>query len=150
MGGIVALLMAPEDGDHRIVIFIAVTVASDIGGYFAGTFFGRHRLAPAISPKKTWEGAAGSVLACMLIGAWLLWWLLDDGALWHGLVIGAAAAAIAIIGDLIESMLKRDLGIKDMGNLLPEHGGILDRIDSLVATAPVVWLLLEVFVPSTH
>jgi phosphatidate cytidylyltransferase len=148
MGGVVALLMAPGDGDHRIVIFIAVTVASDIGGYFAGTFFGRHRLAPAISPKKTWEGAAGSALACMLVGAWLVGWLLDDGALWHGLVIGAAAAVVAITGDLIESMLKRDLGIKDMGALLPEHGGVLDRIDSLVATAPVVWLLLEVLVPS--
>jgi CDP-diglyceride synthetase len=150
MGGIVALLMAPEDGDHRTVIFVAVTVASDIGGYFAGTFFGRHKLAPTISPKKTWEGVTGSALACMLVGAWLVWWLLDDGALWQGVIVGAAAVVIATAGDLIVSMLKRDLGIKDMGNLLPGHGGVMDRLDSLVATAPVVWLLLEVFVPSSH
>jgi len=150
MGGIVALLIAPEDGDHRIVIFIAVTIASDIGGYFAGTFFGRHKLAPAISPKKTWEGVTGSALACMLVGAWLVWWLLDGGALWHGVVIGAAAVVTATAGDLIVSMLKRDLGIKDMGSLLPGHGGVMDRLDSLVATAPVVWLLVEVFVPSSQ
>ncbi|MFB4316760.1 phosphatidate cytidylyltransferase [Actinomadura sp. 21ATH] len=148
MGGIVALLMAPGDGDHRIVIFIAVTVASDIGGYFAGTFLGRHKLAPSISPKKTWEGVTGSALTCMLVGAGLMWWLLEDGQVWHGVVIGAAAVVTATVGDLIESMLKRDLGIKDMGTLLPEHGGVMDRLDSLVATAPVVWLLLEVFVPS--
>ncbi|MFF5259270.1 phosphatidate cytidylyltransferase [Actinomadura viridis] len=149
IGGIVALLMAPADGDHRIVIFISVTVASDIGGFFAGTFFGRHKLAPAISPKKTWEGVTGSAVTCMLVGAWLLRWLLDDGAVWHGIVIGAAAVVTATIGDLIESMLKRDLGIKDMGTLLPEHGGVMDRLDSLLATAPVVWLLLELFVPPT-
>jgi phosphatidate cytidylyltransferase len=147
MGGIVALLMAPEDGDHRTVIFISVTVASDIGGYFAGAFLGRHKLAPSISPKKTWEGVTGSVLACMLVGAWLMWWLLD-GAPWQGVLVGAAAVVTATVGDLIVSMLKRDLGIKDMGTLLPEHGGVMDRLDSLVATAPVVWLLLEVFVPS--
>ncbi|WP_352231312.1 phosphatidate cytidylyltransferase [Actinomadura sp. NBRC 104412] len=150
MGGIVALLIAPGDGDHRIVIFIAVTIASDIGGYFAGTFFGRHKLAPTISPKKTWEGVTGSALACMLVGAWLVWWLLDGGAVWHGVVIGAAAVVTATAGDLIVSMLKRDLGIKDMGSLLPGHGGVMDRLDSLVATAPVVWLLLEVFVPSSQ
>jgi phosphatidate cytidylyltransferase len=148
MGGIVALLMAPDDGHHRIVIFISVTVASDIGGFFAGTFFGRHKLAPAISPKKTWEGVTGSALACMLVGVWLMWWLLDDGAWWHGVLIGAAAVVTATVGDLIESMLKRDLGIKDMGSLLPEHGGVMDRLDSLLATAPVVWLLLELFTPS--
>ncbi|GAA2457240.1 hypothetical protein GCM10010191_91210 [Actinomadura vinacea] len=149
MGGIVALLMAPDDGDSRIVIFISVTVASDIGGFFAGTFFGRHKLAPSISPKKTWEGVTGSALACMLVGAWLMWWLLDDGTVWHGVLIGATAVFTATVGDLIESMLKRDLGIKDMGSLLPEHGGVMDRLDSLLATAPVVWLLLELFVPST-
>jgi CDP-diglyceride synthetase len=149
MGGIVALLMAPHDGDDRIVIFIATTVASDIGGYFAGTFLGRHKLVPAISPKKTWEGAAGSIITCMLIGGWLVWWLLEDGEVWQGAIIGAAAAVIAIAGDLIVSMIKRDLGLKDMGHLLPGHGGVMDRLDSLIATAPVVWVLLEIFVPAS-
>ncbi|MFD0904709.1 phosphatidate cytidylyltransferase [Actinomadura sediminis] len=148
MGGIVALLMAPDDGDHRIVIFIATTVASDIGGYFAGSFLGKHKMAPTISPKKTWEGFTGSALTCMIVGGWLVWWLLDGGQIWHGVVIGLAAVVTATVGDLIESMVKRDLGIKDMGSLLPGHGGVMDRLDSLVATAPVVWLLLELFVPS--
>ncbi|GLZ11264.1 hypothetical protein Acsp04_14990 [Actinomadura sp. NBRC 104425] len=148
MGGIAALLLRPGDGDDRIVVFIAVTVASDIGGFFAGSFFGRHKLAPSISPKKTWEGVTGSAAACMAVGAWLVWWLLD-GQLWQGAVIGAAAVVTATVGDLVESMIKRDLGIKDMGTLLPEHGGVMDRLDSLIATLPVAWLLLELFVPAT-
>ncbi|WP_084265519.1 phosphatidate cytidylyltransferase [Actinomadura macra] len=148
MGGIVALLMRPGDGDHRIVIFIATTVASDIGGYFAGSFLGKHKMAPTISPKKTWEGFTGSAVTCMLVGGWLVWWLLDGGQVWQGVVVGLAVVVTATVGDLIESMIKRDLGIKDMGTLLPGHGGVMDRLDSLVATAPVVWLLLELFVPS--
>ncbi|TDD67702.1 phosphatidate cytidylyltransferase [Actinomadura rubrisoli] len=148
MGGIVALLMRPDDGDHRTVVFIAVTVASDIGGYFAGSFLGRHKMAPTISPKKTWEGFTGSAVTCMLVGGWLVWWLLDGGQAWQGVLVGLAAVVTATVGDLIESMIKRDLGIKDMGTLLPGHGGVMDRLDSLVATAPVVWLLLELFVPS--
>ncbi|WP_279485191.1 phosphatidate cytidylyltransferase [Actinomadura sp. GC306] len=148
MGGIVALLMRPDDGDHRTVVFIAVTVASDIGGYFVGSFLGKHKLAPTISPKKTWEGVTGSALMCMLVGGWLVWWLLDGGHVWQGVLVGLAAVVTATAGDLVESMVKRDLGIKDMGTLLPGHGGVMDRLDSLVATAPVVWLLLELFVPS--
>ncbi|MUN41951.1 phosphatidate cytidylyltransferase [Actinomadura litoris] len=148
VGGLVALTMRPDDGDHRIVIFIATTVASDIGGYFAGSFLGKHRMAPTISPKKTWEGFTGSALTCMLVGGWLVWWLLEDGRVWQGVLIGLAAVVTATVGDLIESMMKRDLGIKDMGTLLPGHGGVMDRLDSLVATAPVVWLLLELFHPT--
>ncbi|RAY12559.1 phosphatidate cytidylyltransferase [Actinomadura craniellae] len=148
MAGVVALLLAPADGADRIVIFIAVTVFSDIGGFFAGAFLGRHKMAPTISPKKTWEGFAGSAFSCMLVGAILVPWLLDGGEVWQGVIVGAAVVCSATLGDLIESMLKRDLGIKDMGTLLPEHGGVMDRLDSLLATAPVVWLLLELFVPA--
>ncbi|MBW8486020.1 phosphatidate cytidylyltransferase [Actinomadura parmotrematis] len=148
MGGVVALNMRPDDGDHRTVIFIAVTVASDIGGYFAGSFLGRHLMAPTISPKKTWEGVTGSAITCMIVGAALVATLLDGGHAWQGVIIGLAAVVTATVGDLIESVIKRDLGIKDMGTLLPEHGGVMDRLDSLVATAPVVWLLLELFVPA--
>ncbi|XRQ03789.1 phosphatidate cytidylyltransferase [Actinomadura welshii] len=148
MGGIVALLMRPDDGDHRTVIFIAITVASDTGGYFAGSFLGRHKMAPTISPKKTWEGVTGSAVTCMLVGGVLVWWLLDGGHVWQGVLVGLAGVVTATAGDLVESMVKRDLGIKDMGTLLPGHGGVMDRLDSLVATAPVVWLLLELFVPT--
>jgi phosphatidate cytidylyltransferase len=103
-------------------------------------------MAPAISPKKTWEGFGGSAVFCLLGGAISLPVLLH-GAIWQGLVVGAAALAAATLGDLAESMIKRDLGIKDMGGVLPGHGGILDRIDALLITAPVAWLLLLVFIP---
>lgn len=146
LGGFAALMLAASDGADRITVFIALTVGSDIGGFFAGTFLGRHKMAPGISPKKTWEGFAGSALVCMLSGALLLPQLLD-GQIWHGLVLGAGVVCSATLGDLIESMIKRDLGIKDMGRLLPEHGGVMDRLDSLLATAPIVWLALEIFVP---
>ena len=124
-------------------------ICSDIGGYFAGItltpFTGGHKMAPVISPKKTWEGLAGSVLLAVVAGAILLPALLH-GHWWQGVVTGIAAVAAAVFGDLAESMIKRDLAIKDMGTLLPGHGGILDRIDSLLACAPVVWLLLALFV----
>ena len=147
MGATVAAMLAPADGGKRVLTFIILTICSDIGGYFAGITLGRtgaHKLAPAISPKKTWEGLAGSVLACVVAGAILLPALLH-GHWWQGVIIGVAAVAAAVLGDLAESMIKRDLDIKDMGSLLPGHGGILDRIDSLIICAPVVWLLLALF-----
>jgi len=143
LSAFVPLLLKAEDGHHRVVIFVAVTVASDIGGYIAGVLFGRHRMT-VISPKKTWEGFAGSVVACMVVGAWLVTWLLG-GAIWQGALIGALAAMLATAGDLIESMIKRDLGIKDLGSILPGHGGLMDRLDSLVATLVPAWLLMTIF-----
>ncbi|WP_241563776.1 phosphatidate cytidylyltransferase [Nonomuraea polychroma] len=143
LAAFVPLLLRADDGDHRVVIFIAVTVASDIGGYVAGVLFGRHRMT-AISPKKTWEGFAGSFIACTAVGAWLVTWLLG-GELWQGALIGALAALLATVGDLVESMIKRDLGIKDLGTILPGHGGLMDRLDSLVTTLVPVWLLMTLF-----
>jgi phosphatidate cytidylyltransferase len=145
----VALMLARTDGDRRVLLFIIVTVCSDIGGYFAGILFGRHLMVPTISPKKTWEGLSGSVVACLAGGA-IGMVLLLHGRVWQGLLLGAAAVAAATLGDLAESMIKRDLEIKDMGTLLPGHGGVLDRIDSLLIMAPVVWLLLAVFVPASR
>ncbi|GHH67415.1 phosphatidate cytidylyltransferase [Streptosporangium violaceochromogenes] len=146
LAGFVALLLAdPLHGADRVIVFIAVTVASDIGGYFAGISFGRHRMSPLISPKKTWEGFAGSALACMAAGGWLVAWLLD-GAVWKGVLIGAVVAVFATLGDLVESVIKRDLGVKDMGSLLPGHGGLMDRLDSLLATLVPVWALLTLLV----
>jgi phosphatidate cytidylyltransferase len=145
----VALMLARPDGDRRVLLFLIVTVCSDVGGYFAGILFGRHPMAPTISPKKTWEGLAGSVAFCLAGGAVGLTLLLH-GQLWQGLVLGAAAVAAATLGDLAESMIKRDLAIKDMGTVLPGHGGILDRLDSLLLMAPVVWLLLAAFIPASR
>ena len=143
-----SLLMArADDGAERVVIFVLVTVASDIGGYAAGVLLGRHAMAPSVSPKKSWEGFGGSAGAGAVVGA-LSVALLISGPWWAGILIGLAAVLTATLGDLGESMIKRDLGIKDMGSLLPGHGGVLDRLDSLLPTAPVVYLLLALLVPS--
>lgn len=147
LGATVAAMLAASDGGRRVLVFIIVTICSDIGGYFAGISFGKHKLAPSISPKKTWEGLAGSLIACLVAGGLTVPLLLHHGHVWQGLLIGAAVTAAAICGDLVESMIKRDLDIKDMGSLLPGHGGVLDRIDSLLFAAPVVWLLLIAFNP---
>lgn len=140
------LLVQPEDdGPQRVVTFFLVVVASDVGGYVVGVLFGKHPMAPTISPKKSWEGFAGSTLACIGAGIGSVVWLLD-GHWWVGAIVGAVAVLTATVGDLAESMIKRDLGIKDMSNLLPGHGGVMDRLDSLLATAPAVWLLLHLLV----
>nr|WP_281390593.1 phosphatidate cytidylyltransferase [Sphaerisporangium rubeum] len=146
IAGFVPLMLLEEDGAHRVVIFVAVTVCSDIGGYFAGILFGRHPMS-VISPKKTWEGFAGSVVACVVCGALLVRFLLE-GEYWQGAVVGVVVAVFATLGDLIESVIKRDLGLKDMGSLLPGHGGMMDRLDSLLVTLFPVWLLLATFVPA--
>ena len=146
----VSAMLSPADGPRRVLTFIILTICSDIGGYFAGITLGRggrHLMAPVISPKKTWEGFAGSVVTCLIAG-WLCVTLLLHGHAWQGLLTGAAAVLAAILGDLVESMIKRDLDIKDMGTLLPGHGGVLERLDSLLLVAPVVWLLLYVFIPA--
>ena len=142
----VALMLARPDGPRRVVIFVALAVCSDVGGYFAGILLGKHPMAPRISPRKTWEGLAGSLLAGLIGGAVLLVTLLH-GHWWQGALLGIAAVAAAVLGDLVESMVKRDLDIKDMGNILPGHGGVMERIDSLLIVAPVAWLLLTVFIP---
>jgi phosphatidate cytidylyltransferase len=147
LASFVAAMLVPADGPRRVLTFVILTVCSDIGGYFAGITTGRHPLAPAISPKKTWEGFAGSVVACLVAG-WLCVTLLLHGHAWQGVLTGAAVVLAATLGDLVESMIKRDLDIKDMGTLLPGHGGILERLDSLVVAAPVVWFLLYLFIPA--
>jgi phosphatidate cytidylyltransferase len=146
---VLAMLSAP-DGPRRVLTFVILTVCSDVGGYFAGITLGRggrHPMAPAISPKKTWEGFTGSAVACLVAGALCLTLLLP-GHIWQGLLAGAAAVLAATLGDLAESMIKRDLDIKDMGTLLPGHGGILERLDSLLIVVPVIWLLLYLFIPA--
>lgn len=147
LAAITSLMLAEPDGVWRIITFLLVTVASDTGGYAVGVLLGRHPMAPSLSPKKSWEGFAGSVGTSALVGA-LCVALLLDGTWWAGALVGAVAAAFATVGDLAESSIKRDLGIKDMSQLLPGHGGLMDRLDSLVVTAPVCWALLHVLLPA--
>ncbi|KUO17889.1 phosphatidate cytidylyltransferase [Streptomyces dysideae] len=142
----VAMMLTADDGAQRVLTFLLLTVVSDTGAYAVGWRFGKHKLAPRISPGKTREGLLGAVSFAMVAGALCMQFLIDDGTWWQGLLLGLAVAASATLGDLGESMIKRDLGIKDMGTLLPGHGGIMDRLDSLLPTAPVVWLLLVLFV----
>ncbi|KMS75607.1 phosphatidate cytidylyltransferase [Streptomyces viridochromogenes] len=144
----VAMMLTADDGAWRVLTFLLLTVVSDTGAYAVGWRFGKHKLAPRISPGKTREGLLGAVSFAMVAGALCMQFLIDDGTWWQGLLLGLAVAASATLGDLGESMIKRDLGIKDMGTLLPGHGGIMDRLDSLLPTAPVVWLLLVLFVGS--
>jgi phosphatidate cytidylyltransferase len=135
------LMAAADDGADRIVVFILAVVLSDTGGFAAGVRFGKHPMAPTVSPKKSWEGLAGSLVAAT-VGMALAVPLLLGAQWWQGALVGVVAVATATAGDLAESLLKRDLGVKDMGNLLPEHGGIMDRLDSLLPTAPVMALVL--------
>ncbi|MFK5634791.1 phosphatidate cytidylyltransferase [Ornithinimicrobium sp. LYQ103] len=143
LAAITMLMVAEPDGVGRILTYVLVTVASDTGGYVVGVLRGRTPMAPSLSPKKSWEGFAGSVGTSAVVGA-LAVVLLLDGPWWVGCVVGAVAACFATVGDLAESSIKRDLGIKDMGHLLPGHGGVMDRLDSLLVTAPVCWALLHV------
>lgn len=146
MGTFVMLMLSESDGPERIVAFIVATIASDIGGYIAGVLFGKHPMAPTISPKKSWEGFAGSLLFGIGSGIATVTLLLE-GDWWVGIILGVAGVVFATLGDLSESLIKRDLGIKDMGDLLPGHGGLMDRLDSLIAVAPVSWLILYLLVP---
>jgi phosphatidate cytidylyltransferase len=154
LGSFVALLLAEggtsdfdrwDDGVRGIIVFILVTIASDIGGYFAGVLFGRHPMAPVISPKKSWEGFTGSIVFCVAVG-WALVVYFLEGDWWVGIALGLIAGVMATLGDLCESVIKRDLGIKDMSQVIPGHGGLMDRLDSLLATIAPVWLLLHYLV----
>lgn len=143
------LMVAPHDGHARILTFLIVVVCSDTGGYAVGALLGKHPMAPNISPKKSWEGFAGSIVTAMAGGALSVSLL---SALhhpwWQGAIIGLVLAGVSTGGDLAESLIKRDLGVKDMGTLLPGHGGVMDRMDSLLPSAVVCWALLTLFIPA--
>jgi len=144
-GATAVLLVLQDHGAARVFSLMIGVACSDIGGYAVGALFGKHAMVPAISPKKSWEGFAGSMLAGLLGGA-LTFGLVLHASPWKGLLFGAALVVVATVGDLIESQVKRDLGIKDMGSLLPGHGGLMDRLDSVLPSAVVAWLLLSVLI----
>ncbi len=147
LAGFAVLLTHPDDGAARVLAFIGTVVCSDTGGYATGVLFGKHPLAPVVSKGKTWEGFAGSVVACCACGA-LIMALTFHQEWWKGALFGLAIVVTATLGDLGESMIKRDLGLKDMGKLLPGHGGIMDRLDSLLPCAAVAYLVLSAYVPA--
>lgn len=144
-GAFGVLLVYPADGWARVLCLLLPVVFSDIGGYTAGVLFGKHTMVPAISPKKSWEGFAGS-LVCGTIGAVLAITYLLDKPAWVGVPLGLLLVVTGTLGDLVESQVKRDLGIKDMGTLLPGHGGIMDRLDSILPSAVATWIVLTVLV----
>jgi phosphatidate cytidylyltransferase len=147
MAGFLMLTLAADDGAQRVVVFILLTVSNDIGGYIAGVLFGKHPIAPQISPKKSWEGFAGSVLLQGTVGA-ISFVVLLDAPWWQGVIAGLVMTVTATAGDFAESAIKRDLGVKDMGTILPGHGGMMDRLDSLVPNAFTSWALFTLFLGS--
>ncbi|CAN2235313.1 CdsA CDP-diglyceride synthetase [actinobacterium SCGC AAA044-D11] len=142
LGGFILLLAHDKDGLARIFTLVVLVSCNDTFAYIFGVLLGKHPLAPHISPKKTWEGLIGSVIATTIGSALVFQYALNHDW-WIGAGIGLVAVVTATCGDLIESAVKRDLSIKDMGTILPGHGGILDRIDSVLFTGPAVWFALE-------
>jgi len=146
LAALTLILLRQDGGEWWVLSFIGVVVAADTGAYASGLLFGKHPMAPRVSPKKTWEGFAGAVFASLLVGVLLAVFLLNL-PWWAGLIFGAGLVASATLGDLAESMLKRDLGIKDMSSWLPGHGGFLDRLDSILPSAVVALALFFVLSP---
>jgi phosphatidate cytidylyltransferase len=136
-----ALLIFQDHGGIRTFTVIVTVVFADIGGYVAGVLFGKHLMVPAISPKKSWEGLGGSLLFGITASVLTVTFLLDKPA-WVGMPLGLMLVITGVLGDLVESQVKRDLGIKDMGTLLPGHGGIMDRIDAMLPSAVAGWIVL--------
>ena len=146
LGSFAALMLAEDQGAARLVTFMLVVAMSDTGGLIAGVLFGKHPMAPMISPKKSWEGFVGSMLLGVGAGTAMAYFVLGV-AFWVGIIIGVSLVVVGTCGDLVESLIKRDVGIKDMSSFLPGHGGVMDRLDSLLLAAPVAWLIMYIFVP---
>jgi phosphatidate cytidylyltransferase len=140
-GAFGVLLVYPTDGSVRVLCLMIGVVCSDSGGYFVGVLFGKHPMVPSISPNKSWEGLAGS-LFFGITAVTLTATLLAHKPVWIGLLLGLTIVATATLGDLVESQIKRDLGIKDMGRILPGHGGLMDRLDGTLPSAVATWTVL--------
>lgn len=142
LGGFILLLANHPDGALRILALVVLIACNDTFAYIAGVLLGKHKLAPSISPKKSWEGLIGGAIASIVGGSLIFYYLFEVNWI-VGAAIGVMTVITATCGDLIESAIKRDLAIKDMSNLLPGHGGIMDRLDSALFTAPAVWFAFE-------
>jgi phosphatidate cytidylyltransferase len=141
LGSFAGLLLAAHHGSHLFLGAIVPTIAADIVAWFVGSQFGSHPLAPEVSPSKTWEGVIAGGIAALIAGAIIGNQLAPWGGARHGLELGLVVAVVAPLGDLVQSMLKRDLRVKDSGSLLPGHGGLLDRFDSLLFVLPATYFL---------
>jgi phosphatidate cytidylyltransferase len=144
LGSFAILLLAENGGEWWVLAFLIVVVAVDTGAYASGLSWGRHPMAPTISPKKTWEGFAGAAVAAIVAGVLVSVFMIGE-PWWFGVVFGVVALLTATAGDLAESLIKRDLGIKDMSSWLPGHGGFLDRLDSILPTAAATYVLFLIF-----
>jgi phosphatidate cytidylyltransferase len=142
LAGFLILLGHPSDGLERVMTFVILVGCNDTFGYLVGILIGKHPLVPTISPKKTWEGLIGSIIFTTLGGALCFHYVLEL-QWWIGVAVGLVIVFTATSGDLIESAMKRDLSLKDMGSILPGHGGVLDRLDSVLLSAPALVLALE-------
>jgi phosphatidate cytidylyltransferase len=140
-GSFTALLIFQDHGGARVFTVIVTVVFADIGGYVAGVLIGKHLMVPAISPKKSWEGLGGSLVFGITAAVLSVTFLLGKPA-WVGVPLGLMLVVTGVLGDLVESQVKRDLGIKDMGTLLPGHGGLMDRIDAMLPSAVAGWIVL--------
>lgn len=143
LAGFLILLARPHNGLERVMTFVVLVACNDTFAYITGVLFGKRPLAPLISPKKTIEGLVGSVIFTVVGGSLAFVYIMDSDW-WLGALAGLLTVFTATSGDLIESALKRDLAIKDMGSILPGHGGIMDRLDSVLFAAPALWLALEI------
>ena len=140
LASFVGLILAEEHGVAKVVLVFMGIVGSDTGGYIVGSLLGKQPVAPVISPKKTWEGLAGSFLLSGIVSVVFVA-TVTTWPWWYGLLLAAVVVVFGTAGDLIESMIKRDVGIKDMGSFLPGHGGVMDRLDSLLVAVPAAWVL---------
>ncbi len=130
-------LRALPNGEWKIVFLLGLVAAADIGAYFSGSTFGRRKLAPSVSPGKSWEGFWGGLALSMLLALAVWWFCWRTLPLPAWLLVVACTVLASVLGDLLESMIKRQRGVKDSGTLLPGHGGIMDRLDSISAAAPI-------------
>jgi phosphatidate cytidylyltransferase len=144
LAGFAVVLTAREGGQWWTLAFLIIVISIDTGAYASGLSFGKHPMAPTISPKKTWEGFAGSVAAALLSGVLLAIFMLQQ-PWWVGVILGLTLVVTATVGDLTESLVKRDLGIKDISTWLPGHGGFLDRLDSILPSAAAAFGLYLMF-----
>lgn len=146
LGSFTGLILAAPNGGAKMATTLLIIMGTDTGGYAIGARFGKHPMAPQISPKKTWEGLAGSIgLATAVAIPLTIYWL--GAPWWLGLLLALAIVGSATCGDLIESLVKRDVGIKDMSSILPGHGGAMDRLDSVLVAGPVAWLIMFLAIP---